>query len=73
MTVHAAHAAALAAAAAPAAPYGPGLLGFIVVAAIGVALYFLIKSMNKQMSKIEVPRENEPERAGPETRPDGPR
>ncbi|GAA4097120.1 hypothetical protein [Nonomuraea soli] len=35
---------------------GPGLLGFVVVALIGVALYFLIKSMNKQMAKIEVPR-----------------
>ncbi|MFG1703890.1 hypothetical protein ACFLIM_11925 [Nonomuraea sp. M3C6] len=37
----------------------PGLLGFVVVALIGVALYFLIKSMNKQMSKIQVPREDE--------------
>lgn len=34
----------------------PGLLGFVVVALIGVALYILIKSMNKQMSKIQVPR-----------------
>ncbi|MFC4122250.1 hypothetical protein [Nonomuraea zeae] len=33
----------------------PGLLGFVVVALIGVALYMLIKSMNKQMSKIQVP------------------
>jgi uncharacterized protein (UPF0333 family) len=33
----------------------PGLLGFVVVALIGVALYLLIKSMNKQMSKITVP------------------
>ncbi|MER6946347.1 hypothetical protein ABZ297_35485 [Nonomuraea sp. NPDC005983] len=33
----------------------PGLLGFTVVALIGVALYVLIKSMNKQMSKIKVP------------------
>ncbi|GAA1269386.1 hypothetical protein GCM10009677_22480 [Sphaerisporangium rubeum] len=67
MTVHAA------AAAAPPVPYGPGLLGFIVVAAIGVALYFLIKSMNKQMSKIEVPREDEQERSEPGARPDGSR
>ncbi|MEV5411540.1 hypothetical protein AB0K60_22220 [Thermopolyspora sp. NPDC052614] len=35
----------------------PGVLGFLVVAAIGLALYFLIKSMNKQISKIEVPHE----------------
>ncbi|MGA4994010.1 hypothetical protein [Nonomuraea bangladeshensis] len=34
----------------------PGLLGFVVVALIGFALYFLIKSMNRQMAKIEVPR-----------------
>ncbi len=34
----------------------PGLLGFVVVALIGVALYILIKSMNKQMTKIQVPR-----------------
>lgn len=35
----------------------PGLLGFVVVALLGVALYVLVKSMNKQMSKISVPRE----------------
>jgi hypothetical protein len=38
---------------------GPGLLGFLVVAAIGFALFFLIKSMNKQISKIEVPHERD--------------
>ncbi|NRQ35547.1 hypothetical protein HII36_27490 [Nonomuraea sp. NN258] len=37
----------------------PGLLGFTVIALIGVALYLLVKSMNKQMSKITVPREGE--------------
>ncbi|MFI6325347.1 hypothetical protein ACIBG8_48065 [Nonomuraea sp. NPDC050556] len=36
---------------------GPGLLGFTIVALIGVALFFLVKSMNKQISKIEVPHE----------------
>ena len=30
----------------------PGLLGFLVVAAIGVALVFLLRSMNKQFRKI---------------------
>jgi hypothetical protein len=30
----------------------PGLLGFLVVAAIGVALVFLLRSMNKQFKKI---------------------
>lgn len=37
----------------------PGVLGFLVVAALGFALYLLIKSMNKQISKIEVPSEAE--------------
>lgn len=32
---------------------GPGLLGFLVVAGIGVATYFLIRSMNKQFKKID--------------------
>lgn len=41
----------------------PGLLGFVVVALLGLALYILIKSMNKQMSKIQVPREGEIEEA----------
>lgn len=43
--------------AAAASNVSPGLLGFLVVAALGLALYLLIKSMNKQISKIEVPRE----------------
>jgi hypothetical protein len=31
---------------------GPGALGFLVVAGIGVALVFLLRSMNKQFRKI---------------------
>jgi hypothetical protein len=30
----------------------PGVLGFLVVAALGVALVFLLRSMNKQFRKI---------------------
>jgi hypothetical protein len=30
----------------------PGLLGFLVVAALGIALVFLLRSMNKQFRKI---------------------
>ena len=30
----------------------PGVLGFLVVAAIGVALVFLLRSMNKQIRKV---------------------
>ncbi|GAA0987537.1 hypothetical protein GCM10009555_067050 [Acrocarpospora macrocephala] len=45
--------------AAAAPEYGPGLLGFLVVFALGVALFFLVKSMNKQLSKIQVPHEKD--------------
>jgi len=38
----------------------PGVLGFLVVAAMGVALVFLLRSMNKQFRKITP----EPEGAG---------
>ena len=38
----------------------PGLLGFLVVAGIGVALIFLLRSMNKQFRKLPPP----PEEAG---------
>jgi hypothetical protein len=37
----------------------PGLLGFLVVVALGIALFFLIRSMNKQISKIQAPKEEE--------------
>ncbi|MER7210908.1 hypothetical protein [Streptosporangium sp. NPDC000239] len=37
----------------------PGLLGFLMVAALGLALYLLVKSMRRQISKIEVPSEAE--------------
>ena len=30
----------------------PGVIGFLVVAAMGVALVFLLRSMNKQFRKI---------------------
>ncbi|HZR51195.1 MAG TPA: hypothetical protein VFB06_16975 [Streptosporangiaceae bacterium] len=33
-----------------------GVLAFVVVAAIGVALVFLLRSMNKQLKKIEPPK-----------------
>ncbi len=35
----------------------PGLLGFLVVAGIGVALFFLLRSMNKQFRKLPPPPE----------------
>jgi hypothetical protein len=38
----------------------PGLLGFLIVAALGVALVFILRSMNKQFKKIG-PRPEDPE------------
>jgi len=35
----------------------PGYLGFAVFLALCVAVYLLIRSMNKQIGKIQVPRE----------------
>jgi hypothetical protein len=48
----------------------PGLLGFLVVAALGVALVFILRSMNKQFKKIG-PRPEDPEdMAADESDPD---
>jgi hypothetical protein len=33
----------------------PGVLGFLVVAGMAVALYFLLKSMSKQLKKLPPP------------------
>ena len=30
----------------------PGVLGFLVVAAMGLALFFLLRSMNKHLRKV---------------------
>jgi hypothetical protein len=50
----------------------PGLLGFLVVAALGVALVFILRSMNKQFKKIG-PRPEDPEdMAFDESDPDDP-
>jgi hypothetical protein len=38
----------------------PGVLGFLVVAAIGVATYFLIRSMRRQLKKIDIPEGGTP-------------
>ncbi len=38
----------------------PGVLGFLVVAAMGVALVFLLRSMNKQFRKITPEAESRP-------------
>ncbi|MEU0935171.1 MULTISPECIES: hypothetical protein [unclassified Embleya] len=38
----------------------PGLLGFVVVAAIAVATWLLLKSMNKQLKRVNVNQSNWP-------------
>ncbi|MFF2041344.1 hypothetical protein ACFVVX_13010 [Kitasatospora sp. NPDC058170] len=38
----------------------PGLLGFVVFAALGVATWFLVKSMNKQFKRVNFVEEPEP-------------
>ena len=43
----------------------PGVLGFLVVAAMGVALFFLLRSMNKQFRKI-TPTSDAPGSPGPD-------
>ncbi|GGO83025.1 hypothetical protein [Wenjunlia tyrosinilytica] len=47
----------------------PGVLGFIVFAVIGAAVWFLMKSMNKQFTKVNF--EEEPEAPATETPPTG--
>ncbi|WP_035798381.1 MULTISPECIES: hypothetical protein [Kitasatospora] len=37
----------------------PGLLGFVVFAALGVATWFLLKSMNRQMKRVDFVEEPE--------------
>ena len=52
----------------------PGVLGFLVVAAMGVALVFLLRSMNKQFRKI-TPKPEGPTASGGQNeapRPDTP-
>ena len=50
---------------------GTGALGFLVVAAIGVALVFLLRSMNKQFRKI-TPAEDGAEGAQAASQADAP-
>ena len=39
----------------------PGLLGFVVVALLGVATWLLIRTMNRQIKKIDLPDDDEPD------------
>jgi hypothetical protein len=46
---------AVAASSVPSNVVVPGVLGFLVVAGMGVALFFLLRSMNKQLRKVAPP------------------
>ena len=51
----------------------PGVLGFLVVALLGVATYLLIRSMNRQIKRIDLPSADEmpaDEKPPDETTPD---
>jgi hypothetical protein len=37
----------------------PGVTAFLIVAALGVTLFFLVRSMNKQISRIDAPSEDD--------------
>jgi hypothetical protein len=52
----------------PADKVTPGALGFVIVLALGAALYLLIRSMNKQIARIEAPSEDELKQADWERR-----
>jgi hypothetical protein len=50
----------------------PGVTAFLIVAALGVTLFFLIRSMNKQIGRIEAPREEDLRQAEWESRQEAP-
>jgi len=62
-------AAALAASQSTANEVTPGVLGFLVVAGMGVALYFLLKSMSKQLKKLPPPPLDGEDADGGEAKP----
>ncbi|MEU1805551.1 MULTISPECIES: hypothetical protein [unclassified Streptomyces] len=51
----------------------PGLLGFVVFALIGGAVWLLMKSMNKHMNKVDFEEEPEPGEARAAASPKGPK
>jgi hypothetical protein len=48
----------------------PGVLGFLIVAGIGVVLVFLLRSMNKQLRKVGADRKYFSERPDLPQRPE---
>lgn len=41
----------------PSGDVAPGVLGFLVVAAMGLALFFLLRSMNKHLRRVRAVRD----------------
>ncbi len=53
----------------------PGAIGFLVVAGMGLAVFFLFRSMTKHLRKVRLAAESEtapPAKAGPPAGPAGP-
>jgi hypothetical protein len=46
----------------------PGVLGFLVFAAIGLAVWMLMKSMNKHMKRVDFEEAQAPESASTEAK-----
>lgn len=44
----------------------PGVLGFLVVALLGLATYLLIRSMNRQIRRIDLPEDRPDDSSGSE-------
>ncbi|WP_340558460.1 hypothetical protein [Streptomyces sp. GSL17-111] len=40
----------------------PGVLGFIVFAVMGLGVWFLMKSLNRHMGRVDFPEETEPKK-----------
>jgi hypothetical protein len=62
----------LAAASPPADQVVTGVLGFLIVAGMGVALFFLLRSMNKQLRKVAAGPRWRQEIGTPQAGPAGP-
>ena len=47
----------------------PGLLGFLVLLALGIATYLLWRSMNRQLRKVDFVEPPQPQRPSPQPSP----
>jgi hypothetical protein len=49
----------------------PGVIGFVVVASLGVATWLLVRSMTRQIKKIDIPDDEPPDGQDTPTSPPG--